>query len=77
MQLNRRAEEYGYISHDDAASKTMGTEGADNNNSEGMYEYLNKNFRATQLEDTGQDNPEKNPEEGTQNEPQQQSRSNS
>lgn len=77
MQLNRRAEEYGYISHDDAASKTMGTEGADNNNSEGMYEYLNKDFRATQSEDTGQDNPEKNPEEGTQNEPQQQSRGNS
>ena len=77
MQLNRRAEEYGYISHDDAASKTMGTEGADNNNSEGMYEYLNKDFRVTQPEDTGQDNPEENPEEGTQNEPKQQSGDNS
>lgn len=70
MQLNRRAEEYGYISHDDAASKTMGAESADNDDSKGMYEYLNKDFRVKDSENIGQSNQsEDNSTEVTQNEP--------
>lgn len=45
MEYNRRGEEYGYISHDDAAAKTMSVESADNNDSDGLYVYMNKNFR--------------------------------
>lgn len=48
MQKARRAEEYGWISHDAAATDGVGAEGADNNTTEGMYEYLSHSMNTTQ-----------------------------
>lgn len=45
LEINRRAEEYGYIGKDEAASNSMGVENADNQNSNGMFEYIKKNFK--------------------------------
>lgn len=41
----RRAEEYGWISHDTAAAEAVGAEKADNKNSEGIYEYAHYDLR--------------------------------
>lgn len=46
MEYNRRAEEYGWLSKDQVSSNVTGSEKADNNNSDGIYEYLAKNFSA-------------------------------
>lgn len=47
MEYNRRAQEYGYIDKDEAAMLTVGSEKAANNDSDGLYEYLSRNFRQT------------------------------
>lgn len=52
MEKFRRAEEYGYISKDTATMETIGAEKADNNNSEGMYEYLKSNNETQNKENT-------------------------
>lgn len=47
MEYNRRAQEYGYIDIDAAAMNTVGSEQAANNDAEGLYEYLSRDFRKT------------------------------
>lgn len=47
----RRAEEYGWIGHDEAAMNGSGAESANNNNSEGLYEYISKDFRNTETKE--------------------------
>ena len=44
LEINRRAEEYGYIGKDEAAANTVGAEKADNHDSDGMFEYIKKDF---------------------------------
>lgn len=51
MEKARRAEEYSWIGHDDAAIRGIGAEKADNNNSNGYYEYLNKDFNTKETEE--------------------------
>lgn len=51
MEYYRRAEEYGYIDHDEAAGRIVGSEKAANNDSGGLYEYLSKDFRAQASEE--------------------------
>lgn len=41
----RKAEEYGWISHDSAAMESVGVEKADNDSSDGVYEYLRYDMR--------------------------------
>lgn len=52
MQKARRAEEYGWITHDLAAVEGIGTEKADGNNPEGLYEYLSHDMREKETEST-------------------------
>lgn len=47
MEKNRRAQEYGWISSDEAASSALGVEKADNEDSKGLYEYLKKSTGAS------------------------------
>lgn len=56
MDKARRAEEYGWISHDDGAVQGVGAEKADNNDSAGMYAFLSKDFREKQSEQGGNGN---------------------
>lgn len=51
MQKARRAEEYSWISHDEAAIQGVGAEKADNNDSKGYYEYLSKDFNTKGTEE--------------------------
>lgn len=45
MQKSRRAQEYGWISSDEAAMEGAGAERADNDDSNGLYEYLTHDMR--------------------------------
>lgn len=45
MEKARRAEEYRWINHDTAAMEGVGAEKAPDNDNEGMFEYLTKDFR--------------------------------
>lgn len=45
MEKSRRAEEYGWIDHDEAAMNGIGSEKAANEDSKGMYEYVDHDFR--------------------------------
>lgn len=45
MEKYRRAEEYNWISHDDAAIGGIGAEKADSNDNKGLYEYLSHDLR--------------------------------
>lgn len=45
VQKARRAEEYGWITHDLAAVDGIGAEKAEGKNPEGLYEYVNHDFR--------------------------------
>lgn len=51
MEKARRAEEYSWIGHDDAAIQGVGAEKADNNDSKGYYEYLKKDFNVKETEE--------------------------
>ena len=42
MEVQRRAEEYGWIGHDAAATNAMGVEKADNDENKGFFEFLKK-----------------------------------
>lgn len=57
LQKARRAEEYNWISHDEAAIEGVGAEKASGDDTNGMFEYLKKDFRQT-----GQTNTESNTE---------------
>ena len=46
IEKTRREEEYGWISHDEAAMEGSGAERAANEDSKGMYEYLDHDFRS-------------------------------
>lgn len=61
MEKNRRAEEYGWISKDDAAIDGIGAEKADNDDSNDFYEYLSHNMRKTETKEeiTVDENTEK------------------
>ena len=56
-ELNRKGEEYGWISKDEAAMDSLGAEKADNTNSDGKYQYLKGKATADVL-----DEPEPEPE---------------
>lgn len=45
MEKARRAEEYSWISHDEAAIEGIGADKADNNDSAGLYQYITHDFR--------------------------------
>lgn len=45
MEKARRAEEYGWIGHDEAAVEGIGTDKADNDDSAGLYQYILRDFR--------------------------------
>lgn len=45
MEKARRSEEYGWISHDQAAMDGCGVEKANNQDSKGLYEYVDKDLR--------------------------------
>lgn len=70
MEYNRRAEEYGYIDHDDAAAKSVGVESAANDDSKGLYVYMSKDFREQQ--NTPESNPQTSQQPEEQNTNQQQ-----
>ncbi len=57
MEVNRRAEEYGYIDSDAAARDSMNVENAANANSSGLYEYLSKNFKESETQSSTSNNP--------------------
>ncbi len=50
VQKARRAEEYGWITHDLAAVDGIGAEKAEGKNPEGLYEYVNHDFRESSKE---------------------------
>lgn len=45
MEKARKAEEYSWISHDEAAIEGIGADKADNNDSAGLYQYITHDFR--------------------------------
>lgn len=51
MEKNRRAEEYGWISKDDAAIDGISAEKADNKDSKNLYEYLSHDMRGSKTEE--------------------------
>lgn len=56
LEVTRREEEYGYIDHDEAASKAVGAEKAAHNDSKGLYLYLTRDFRKSEesnIDDSG------------------------
>ncbi len=71
MEVYRRAEEYGYIERDEAASRSMGVEGASGKSSDGLYEYLSKDFRNKEQTPQSESQTQQNQSEGgiQQNEP--------
>lgn len=52
LQKARRAEEYSWISHDEAAIEGIGAEKAAGADTEGLFEYLKKDFRQTEQTNT-------------------------
>lgn len=52
IEKARKAEEYGWIGHDQAAIDGIGAEKADNKDSEGLYEYLTHNHKTTEVIET-------------------------
>lgn len=50
VEKNRRAEEYGWISKDDAAIDGIGAEKSDNDDSKDFYEYLSHDMREKETE---------------------------
>ncbi len=62
LEKTRRFEEYGYISKDDAAILVADVEAADNNNSDGRYEFL-KYDSSTKTEETTVDDLQENQNE--------------
>lgn len=55
MEKARRAEEYCWINHDMASVEGIGAEKAEENNSEGLFEYLSHNLREKETETVTED----------------------
>lgn len=68
MQKARRAEEYCWISHDEAAADGYNAEKADSNDTKGMFEYLSKLLGATDTDTTTQTATEETTAQTTQKE---------
>lgn len=56
MEKARRAEEYRWIDHDTAAMEGAGAEKAPDNDNEGIFEYLTKDFRQQETENPNEPN---------------------
>lgn len=68
MEKSRRAEEYKWINHDTAAMEGIGAEKAEDNDIEGIYEYLSHDMREKETEQVEETTIETNEEkEGDEN----------
>ncbi len=63
IEKTRRAEEYGWIDHDTAAMNGASVEKGANNDSKGMYEYLDSDFRQLPSAENNNANKNENEEE--------------
>lgn len=68
MEKSRKAEEYGWINHDEAATDGYGAEKAANDDSAGLYQYLTHSENSQQqTAGTNESEQQNNEEEGAEN----------